>query len=80
MDWADLWKMLGAIGLTGAVSAWFGGYLGGFLPPPPRLVRAIRHTARTWVGRPARLLMMGATTSYSAGWMAMTRRRERYAF
>ena len=39
MDWADLWKVLGAIGLTGALSAWFGGYLGGFLPPPPRLVR-----------------------------------------
>ena len=41
MDWVTIWSVLGAIGVSGALSAWVGGYLGGLLPPPPRLVRAI---------------------------------------
>jgi tetratricopeptide (TPR) repeat protein len=45
MDWSVAWQVLGAIGLTGAFSAWAGGYFGGFLPPPARLVRAVRNTA-----------------------------------
>lgn len=36
--------MLSAIGVTGAVSAWAGGYLGSFLPPPPRLLRAVKNS------------------------------------
>ena len=45
MDWLVAWQVLGAIGLTGAFSAWVGGYLGGFFPPPGRLVRVVRNTA-----------------------------------
>src|SRR3954454_14554998 len=48
MDWASLWKVLGAVGLTGAISAWVGGYFGSFLPPLPRLIRAAQNC---W-GRP----------------------------
>jgi tetratricopeptide (TPR) repeat protein len=45
--------VLGAIGVTGEISAWAWGYLGGFLPPPPRVVRAIGFAAR---GRPERAI------------------------
>jgi exonuclease VII small subunit len=51
VDWAALWGVLGAIGATGAFSAWLGGYFGGFLPPLPRVIRAIGYAAR---GRPER--------------------------
>jgi hypothetical protein len=51
VDWATIWSVLGAIGVSGALSAWVGGYLGGFLPPPSRVVRAIGYAAR---GRPER--------------------------
>jgi tetratricopeptide (TPR) repeat protein len=50
-NWATLWSVLGAIGVTGALSAWGGGYLGGLLPPPPRLVRAVGHATRSLRGR-----------------------------
>ena len=53
MDWATLWKVLGTIGVTGALSTWFGGYLGDFLPPPPRVLRKIREIAGSWRGRRA---------------------------
>ena len=48
MGWAVAWQVLGAIGLTGALSAWAGGYFGGFLPPPAGLVRAARNAAQYW--------------------------------
>jgi hypothetical protein len=48
VDWATLWSVLGAIGITSALSAWVAGYLGGFLPPPPRLVRAIGYATQSW--------------------------------
>jgi tetratricopeptide (TPR) repeat protein len=48
MNLATLWGVLGAIGIAGALSAWIGGYIGGFLPPLPRLVRAILNTGRCW--------------------------------
>ena len=51
MDLAAIWSVLGAIGVSATLSAWVGGYLGGFLPPPPRLVRAIGNATRGWRGR-----------------------------
>jgi hypothetical protein len=44
MGWAALWSVLGAIGVT--LSAWVRGYLSGFLPPLPRVMRAVGNTAR----------------------------------
>ena len=44
IDWASVWKVLSAIGVTGGV--WVGGYLGGFLPPPPRVIRAVQNGIR----------------------------------
>jgi hypothetical protein len=48
VNWTALWSVLGAIGVTGALGAWVWGYLGSFLPPPPRLIRAIRNTVPGW--------------------------------
>ena len=54
MDWDGVWKVSSALGVVGTIAAWLSGYLGSFLPPPPRVVRLLRNTARAWLGRTAK--------------------------
>ena len=50
-----VWTVLGAIGLTGALTAWLSGYFASFLPPLPRLFRAIHNTTSGWFARGAEI-------------------------
>jgi hypothetical protein len=48
VDWDGVIKLLAPLGVSAAFGAWYGGYLGGLLPPLPRLVRALRNTVLGW--------------------------------